>query len=156
MRVLLGIAALLVLAVLLFARRRRRRPERPSRIQRPGDTDLFQMMERLGIPAESGRGGTHAAGAAKTRLFQHVRAIEGGRWEEAVEGLGETIEILSRQADARWNDVLAVAHRLRGRAQEGAGRRAEALADYERALALQPADREAGEGRARLSGGEKA
>lgn len=145
-RLLIGVAAAFVVVVLWrYTRRRKPRP-----VQRTGDTDIFQMMERLGIPAESGRGGTHQAGTAKTRLFQHVRAIEAGRWEEAVEGLSETIDFLSRQADARWGDILGVAHRLRARAHEGAGRRAEALADYERALAFQPDDPAAREGQARL------
>jgi hypothetical protein len=151
MRLVAGIAAALVILLLLWRLRRRQAPvKHPSRIQRPGDTDIFQMMERLGIPAESGRGGTHTAAAAKTRLFQHVRAIESGRWEEAVDGLRDTIELLEAQADARWNDVLGVAYRLRGRGHEGAGRRDEARDDYEKALVYLPDDAEAREGRSRL------
>lgn len=150
MKLVVGIAAAAVVVLLLWRLRPRTPVKHPSRIQRPGDTDLFQMLERLGIPAESGRGGTHAAAAAKTRLFQHVRAIEAGRWEEAVDGLRETIDLLEAQADARWNDVLGVAYRLRGRGHEGAGRRAEARADFGKALAYLPDDAEAREGLSRL------
>ena len=140
--------ALTAAAILLFILRRPRAfPRRP---RRRGDTDLFQKIERLGIPLESGRGDTHAAGTAKTRLYEHVRALEERRWEDAVDGLSATIELLTKQADARWSDVLAVAYRLRARAHENAGRRAEALADYERALAFQPEDAESREGTKRL------
>jgi tetratricopeptide (TPR) repeat protein len=144
--------AALGVVVALGVLRRRSRAAAP-RLQRPGDTDLFQKMERLGIPVEGGRGDTHLAGDAKTRLYQHVRALEAERWEEAVDGLSGTIELLAKQADARWGDVLGVAYRLRARAHEGAGRRTDALADYERALAFLPEDAESREGKARMSNG---
>jgi hypothetical protein len=149
---LLAFLALVALVLARVSRRRRASKASPSRLQRPGDTDLFQKMERLGIPLESGRGGTQAAGTAKTRLYQHVRALEARDWEAAVDGLSETIDLLSKQSDARWGDVLGVAYRLRARAHEGAGRRTEAFADYERALAFMPDDGEAREGKARTSG----
>lgn len=149
---LIAFVALVALVLFRLSRRRRTSTSSPSRLQRPGDTDLFQKMERLGIPLESGRGGTHAAGTAKTRLYQHVRALEAKDWDQAVDGLSETIDLLSKQSDARWGDVLGVAYRLRARAHEGAGRRSDALADYDRALAFMPDDSEAREGKNRLSG----
>lgn len=129
-------------------------PVHPPRFQRPGDTDIFQKMERLGIPFEPGRAdtkGSQIGGAAKAGLFHQLQALEEGRWDEAVEGLDSTIDLLTKQPGGRWTRVLGVAHRLRAQAHEGAGRKAEALADYERALILMPDDGEAREGKARLS-----
>lgn len=126
----------------------------PKLLQRGGDTDIFQKMERLGIPMDASPRDPKTAmigGAAKSGLYRHLRSLETQRWDEAIEGLDSTIDLLTKQADARWTQMLSVAHRLRGKAYEGAGRKAEALADYERALVLFPDDSEAKEGRARLS-----
>jgi hypothetical protein len=126
----------------------------PPRLQRPGDTDIFQKMERLGIPFEPGRAdtkGSQVGGAAKTGLYRHLQDLEAGRWDEAAQGLDSTIDLLTKQPGGRWTQVLSVAHRLRARAHEGAGRKAEALADFERALILMPDDSEAREGKARLT-----
>jgi hypothetical protein len=150
--VLAGVVAVIAAALLWRALRARR--AHPPRFQRPGDTDIFQKMERLGIPFEPGRTdtkGSQIGGDAKSGLYRHLQALEERRWDEATEGLDSTIDLLTKQTGGRWTQVLAVAHRLRGQAHEGAGRKAEALADYERALILMPDDGEARTGKARLS-----
>jgi hypothetical protein len=150
--VLAGVVAILVVGLLWLPLRKR--PAHPPRLQRPGDTDIFQKMERLGIPFEPGRGdtkGSQIGGDAKAGLYRHLQALEERRWDEATEGLDSTIDLLTKQTGGRWTRVLGVAHRLRGQAHEGAGREAEALADYEHALILMPDDAEARDGKARLS-----
>ncbi|HEX7899902.1 MAG TPA: tetratricopeptide repeat protein [Planctomycetota bacterium] len=153
--VLLAVAGFSGAALLLWLGRTAAPAVHPPRLQRPGDTDIFQKMERLGIPFEPGRAdtkGSQVGGAAKTGLYRHLQDLEAGRWDEAAEGLDSTIDLLTKQPGGRWTQVLSVAHRLRARAHEGAGRKTEALADYERALILMPDDPEAREGKARLSG----
>lgn len=151
-RVPLALAAFGTAALLLWLARPA--AAHPPRLQRPGDTDIFQKMERLGIPFEPGRAdtkGSQIGGTAKSGLFLHIQDLEAGRWDEAAQGLDSTIDLLAKQSGGRWTQVLGVAHRLRGRAHEGAGRKERALADYERALILMPDDAEAKEGVARLS-----
>ena len=153
-RVPLALAAFGAAVLLLWLARPAAAPVHPPRLQRPGDTDIFQKMEKLGIPFEPGRAdtkGSQIGGAAKTGLFLHLQDLEAGRWDEAAQGLDSTIDLLSKQPGGRWTQVLGVAHRLRGRAHEGAGRKERALADYERALILLPDDAEAKAGVARLS-----
>lgn len=115
--------------------------------------EMARTLEALGIPLETGLTTPQDAlvgGMAKAAISRGVQALNERRWDDAATGLGASILTLSREAGSRWTRVLAVAHRLRGAAHEGAGRRADALADYERALALSPDDEEARAGKARL------
>jgi predicted RNA polymerase sigma factor len=77
--------------------------------------------------------------------------LEDRKWDDAISRFTGVIDLLTKPADPRWNKVLSVACRLRAAAHEGAGRRSEALADFDRALALAPDDAEAQGGKKRLS-----
>jgi len=138
------------------------RPARPGEAPPPppppldggDDEKMIRALERLGIPLDMGTTDPADAlvgGAAKAGIFVNVQALEGRRWEDAAKGFSSTLSLLSKRAEPQWNTLKGVVHRLRARAHEGAGRRAEALADYQAALALRPDDPEAREGLARLS-----
>ncbi|HEX7899003.1 MAG TPA: hypothetical protein VF950_14665 [Planctomycetota bacterium] len=119
---------------------------------RDSDHDMMGALERLGIPLEFGSTDPKDAmigGAAKAGIYVNVKALEARRWDDAARGLSATLGTLS---DPKWSKVRSVALRLRALAHEGAGRKAEALADYDAALALAPDDAEARAGRTRLSG----
>lgn len=115
-----------------------------------GDEDMIHALERLGIPLDMGSTNPRDAltgGAAKAGIFHQWKAIEARRWDDAAKGLTSTLGLL---AEPKWSKVRSVALRLRARAHEGAGRKSEALADYDAALALAPDDPEARAGQARL------
>lgn len=116
-----------------------------------GDEDMIHALARLGIPLDMGSTDPRDAltgGAAKAGIFHQLKALEARRWDDAAKGLTSTLGLLS---DPKWSKVRSVALRLRARAHEGAGRKAEALADYDAALALAPDDAEARAGKARLT-----
>jgi hypothetical protein len=118
------------------------------------DEALVRTLERLGIPLDFGTATPQEAligGLAKTAIFRGAQALEERRWDDAGTSLGSAIKTLSNEPGPRWDRVLAVAHRLRGNAYEGASRPKEALADYERALVLIPDEAEAKAGKKRLS-----
>lgn len=117
------------------------------------DQEMAAALAKLGIPLDFGATTPQDAmtgGAAKAGIFRGFRSLEERRWDEALARLGSVVDLLTRSADAKWNKVLGVACRLRAAAHEGAGRRAEALADFERALSLAPDDAEALAGKKRL------
>jgi hypothetical protein len=133
-------------------------PEELQALVPPGgsspDEKMVSALRALGIPLETGATTPEEAllgGQSKLAIARGVHALAERRWDEAAASLGSAIRILSRAPSARWNPVVAVAHRLRAQAHEGAGRRAEALADYESALAAAPDDAESQAGKKRLS-----
>ena len=119
--------------------------------RRARDEDMGRALERLGIPLGGDASDPRDAltgGAAKAILYRQLAALEARRWDDAAKNLTAALHLLS---DPKWAKVKSVALRLRARAHEGAGRKADALADYDGALALAPDDAEARAGKARLS-----
>jgi hypothetical protein len=117
------------------------------------DMEMIRTLEALGIPLDFGTTTPEDAllgGLTKVAIVRGVKALDERRYHDATTSLGSAITNLSAQP-ARWQKVLAVAHRLRGKAHEGAGRPPEALADYDRALALAPDDAESQAGKKRLT-----
>lgn len=116
--------------------------------------ELLRKLERLGIPPSTEPLTPQEAmigGAARAGIARGLDSLEGGRWAEAIERLSPTLDLLSRQTEPRWNKLRGVGYRLRAQAHEGAGRRDDARADFDRALDLAPDDPEARAGKARLT-----
>lgn len=155
---LLGLIA--ALAILLSKPWKPVTPEERQELGMAGTTatedkaaDIALTLQKLGIPLDLGMTTPQEAllgGMAKAAIYRGVQALEQHRWDDAAASLGPAISTLLKESGPRWNRVLGVAHRLRGRANEGANRLKEALADYERALVLIPDDAEALAARKRL------
>jgi hypothetical protein len=120
-------------------------------VQRDSADDMITTLDRLGVPLDFGQSSPSAAlfgGLIKAGLYQGVRKIEAGAYDEAIESLTSVLSTAER--DPAFAKVAAAVHAQRGLAHEKKGDVASARNDYESALKGDPGRQDAAEGLARV------
>lgn len=113
--------------------------------------EMMSTLERLGVPLDFGISTPKAAlvgGVVKAGLYQGVKKIEAGQFDEAIASLDSVLKTAGD--DPAFAAVRAVACAQRGLAHEKGGDPRRARLDYEAALGLNPSLQEARDGLARL------